>query len=347
MAQLSGGFSRNAPLGTRILRPPHGPGRASAWGGRYPPLLVAPAPRAAAPLFNARTALELPPNHDRKRAALEGDIVPSTLVEKTQGSVSGLFPEGAEPELPPGFFQPGFWPKGERSSFGRGGVMGFLMPGGLACYYREYRHGGLFAGFRGSRYASDLVLRRELEDSIALQAKGICVPQVVAGRVERAVPGGKIFSLALITEKVEGSVLFDLLEKSNLSHRARLMRAAGEQISLMHRAGFRHRDLHPGNLIASAQGRITILDLEGGSWGGTPGDASSRENLTRFARYIEKHAGIAPSLRDVLALLGGYEPDRAKRRALFRVLARAYSREVRWHRLGWRLFGRGRGAAGA
>jgi len=241
-------------------------------------------------------------------------------------------PEAPELVLPPGFDAPGFRADGAGARLGRGGAVAIDWPDGRACFYREYRHGGLFGSVLANRYLSDAPLREEIEACRRLLAAGVAVPEPVVGRVERRAIS---VSLALVTRRIPGRTLADeLAHKGELACRE-LLRRLGAGIRRMHDAGFRHRDLHPGNVLLRDDGEVAIIDLEGGRWGGRPGDRTAIKSLARFGRYLEKHFGLSPSTRHAFALLAGYEPDVAQRKRLWSRLRSTYRTGMLFHRLAW------------
>ena len=252
--------------------------------------------------------------------------------------------EGGLPCLPEGFENADYRPSGGTAELGRGGVFLLEWPDGRRCYYRSFRHGGLFAPILADRYCSDAPLKREIEDSQRLLKTGVKVPIPILGRVERK---GLFVKLALVTEQVPGQSLIAVLQEDGPAS-IEVLREVGRAIARMHAAGFRHHDLHPGNILISKHGAVVILDLEGGRWGGEKADGSALKSLVRMGRYMHKHGrrGEAPELRLVLALLEGYEERREERRILYRRLESLYRRELRWHRLSW-LLGYGSPGRGA
>lgn len=228
-------------------------------------------------------------------------------------------------ELPPGFELPGYRPEGGGTKHGRGGARRVTLPSGKAAFYRPYRHGGVLGGLQGDRYFSESVLSAELRSGMRLLEANVPVAVPIAGRVERR---GLWKRLALLTEACEGRTLDQVIREENPRLVGRALRAAGQAVASMQRAGFRHADLHPGNLIVSAAAEVRILDLAQGSFGGSYGDENARRSLVRCARFLFKREQ-APSTREVLAFLQGYAPDaRALRHELFVRLGEQLRREL-------------------
>ena len=240
---------------------------------------------------------------------------------------------GEPGELPEGFADVGYEPGGPAEELGRGGTFRMSWPDGRRAYYRKFRHGGLFGGILGHRYCTRGRLTRELEDSRRLTQLGIRVPVPILGRVERGFLGKR---MAIVTESIEGSAFFDVLKDGSVDRE--LLSKVGQAIAELQETGFRHRDMHPANLLIGTDGEVHILDLEGGSWGGKKGDTHAISSLVRLARYWEKHGPehALPRIAWILALLRGYEPEPRKRALLFQRCQDRYRATIFWHRLFWR-----------
>lgn len=95
----------------------------------------------------------------------------------------------------------------------------------------------------------------------------------------------------LVMEYIEGrNVLQILTEDGRLGPReaARLMRQAANGLQFAHQSGVVHRDVKPSNLMVSADGRLTLLDLGLARYDGDD------ENLTRGGAVLGVAAFIAP-----------------------------------------------------
>jgi hypothetical protein len=103
--------------------------------------------------------------------------------------------------------------------------------------------------------------------------------------------------------------------------------------------------LHPKNLLFRREpdgewGAPWVLDLDRSQWRSPLGAAERCANLARLFRYAERRregGQFDYSRADVQRFLAGYEPERARRRAVARAVEEAYSRSLRWHRLGWKV----------
>nr|MCU0705771.1 serine/threonine protein kinase [Fimbriiglobus sp.] len=95
----------------------------------------------------------------------------------------------------------------------------------------------------------------------------------------------------LVMEYVEGRNLLQMAaEDGRMAPRkaAALMKQAAEALHFAHEAGVVHRDVKPSNLMVSAAGRLTLLDLGLALYHGDD------ENLTRGGAVLGVAAFIAP-----------------------------------------------------
>ena len=223
---------------------------------------------------------------------------------REHGPVRVFVERGRDPELPDGFEQPGFEPDGEAVRNGRGGARRVVLPGGGAAFYRPYRHGGVLGRLQGEHYLGSAVLERELESGLRLEARGLAVAHPIAGRAEKV---GASLRLALLTSECPGRTLFEVLAEGDDPVSLAAAERAGTRVAQMQRLGFRHADLHPGNMIVGPDGDVSILDLARGQFGGSYGDRAAHASLVRCARFLFKRE-CPPTLRQVLAFLRGYRP---------------------------------------
>jgi tRNA A-37 threonylcarbamoyl transferase component Bud32 len=181
--------------------------------------------------------------------------------------------------------------------------------------------------FLGGHFFRTTPLENEVEAHLRLGEKGLAVPQLCFGRIERRAVG---FQLELVTRFVPGRTLLELLDEGLRSEQPlhRMLFEVGRLIRHMHELGFAHGDLHPGNLLFPEVGGPLVLDLTSGSFESAPLGKGGHADLVRLARYWRKHRGDGPPLRWVLAFLQGYEPRQTKRRGLFWELGGAYECQI-------------------
>lgn len=189
---------------------------------------------------------------------------------------------------------------------GRGETYAIPTPGGGEGRWvvRHYRRGGWMAPLLGDRYLGVGTPRpfAEVEASEETRARGVRTPRVLAAAVY---PGGAFYRGDLVTEFVPGSrdlaeVLFGGGRKglSGSVDRREALRAAGELIRRMARAGIRHPDMNAKNVLlewAGAAPTPWLVDLDRVSVedeGDGPLADGMHRRLVRSLEKWEKKSGI-------------------------------------------------------
>jgi len=186
--------------------------------------------------------------------------------------------------------------------------------GGHWLLVREYRKGGYFTRLRAPRMTGSWRPLTELSLHRRLRALGVPVADAVGCVILRLTVGWRGF---LLLEEVPGArdleaILYGLDVPGGQSRRE-VLRKAGEAVRLLHDAGLPHPDLHPKNLLVTADGRILLLDLDKAMVPeGRLGESERLGNLVRLGRAIEKHRlkGLEVGRRDALRFLEGYAGSR-------------------------------------
>lgn len=154
----------------------------------------------------------------------------------------------------------------------------------------------------------------------ALERAGFGAPEaLLVGRRGR---GG-----VLVTRDVGAPALLDAIAAAAtgpgaMAGKRRFLRALGEQVGRLHRAGFVHGDLVPSNLLVRA-GKLVFLDHDrtrGGQalvwWG-------SRRNLVQLGRFVVPGITLADRVRVLAAYTEARGFESPARRRLARWLVRA------------------------
>jgi len=129
--------------------------------------------------------------------------------------------------------------------------------------------------------------RREWRALIDLHALGLPVPRPLAwGRLDN---GDGI----LVSEWREGLGLRSVLPGTSGARREALLERLAEAIQALHEAGFRHGDLHAGNLLVEGD-RLTLLDLQ--RTRRHRGERSRLLDLARLELSLER-VGVLPEER--------------------------------------------------
>jgi len=141
---------------------------------------------------------------------------------------------------------------------------------------------------RGSR------ARRQLRAAAALRRAGVPVPRPLFA-VERRRLGLPVVSY-LALERVPGRPLHEWLPSATPRERRRAATRIGAALARLHGAGYRHRDLKPGNLLVTDHGRVAwLVDLDGLRRApATPsGRARDLARLCRGLGTLERRLGLA------------------------------------------------------
>lgn len=207
---------------------------------------------------------------------------------------------------------------------------------------REYRKGGLLRGLRGRAFRGRWRPLDELVLTRRLRSLGLPVAEAVGCVVRRV--GSKWRGWLLLVEHV-GSVDLGAFVAAGAPgglRDRRVVRSAGHAVRDLHDAGIEHADLHPKNLLLTADGRVVVLDLDRAVAHDRPLGAEARaKNLARLHRSVEKARlrGAALSPRLLLGFLRAYAAESRAGRAWFERL-RLRWRRVAWLQiLGWHLTG--------
>ncbi|MBL8840131.1 MAG: hypothetical protein JNL90_01245 [Planctomycetes bacterium] len=235
--------------------------------------------------------------------------------------------------------------------FGRGAPLR-LPFAGRSALAKELRRGGLAGRWRGDSFAGPRRLEELLDVQLALEAAGVAVAPFAFARARRTPSGFRLeFATFELHEARDAAALLPTVADSD--ERRALQSAAGAVVASLHRAGCRHADLNAKNvLLARAPPRAWLIDFDRSRVESAPIEATAAAaNLARLLRSAEKLALLAPAgalaPRDLAAFVRAYVAARGggwRRAKLWRAVAALHRRSIGWHRLGWRLFGRGKAA---
>lgn len=278
----------------------------------------------------------------------EAELPPGYLLRRGRCGVLAV-----DAELEPGLAAAGFGPDGGETLAAADVAgrrpLGVLEAGGERLYVRRFHHGGLARGLGPRFYLDPMRPFRELRLAHDLRERGIRTPHVVAARARRHAPFS--WRLDLVTRPVEGTI--DGAEALNriargeggAAARHALARGMGELCGRLHAAAFLHADLHPKNLLVSADlaapGEPWVLDLDRSRFAPELDDEARWRNLARLWRWLLRRERRAPLLRrtDAVRFLRAYERTRGAARGSWRRDAREVARRERrgraLHRTGW------------
>ncbi len=218
---------------------------------------------------------------------------------------------------------------------------------------KRYRRGGVLGGLLGEYMVGKSRPLDELRLTEALRARGLPVPEILAFKLERVIPGVYRGEIAL-REIPEGRTLYHVLSGAHGSpppaaDRAALLREVARALRRLHDAGCYHADLHARNVFVSGYGpgrTVHWIDLEKSTVGAPlPTDRRIR-NFARLNRSVEKLSRLrvlVPCRARLRFLREYFGPDRPSRETLRRIV-QVCRRNVAVHRLWWTLTGEARTA---
>ena len=165
--------------------------------------------------------------------------------------------------------------------------------------------------------------RSAFQKAYALEIMGIRTPRAVAFADRSTL--GLIHSSYLLVEEVpevmEGGEALRQWNGSNAPHRRRALSGAGSLIGRLHGAGFANRDLKSSNLLATTEGEIWLIDLDGVEHVKRINEEVRIKNLRRMVRDLPVYGEL--TVKDRLRFLRSY--TRAARagsaKEIFRKLA--------------------------
>lgn len=173
---------------------------------------------------------------------------------------------------------------GSRALKGRGTAWTMTL-GERRVVVRHNLHGGMFAGITGDRFLAPTRAPRELEVSLALLARGVRTPEVLAYVLYP--PGAVIQRADVATSEIAaGRDLADVLKNGDASAREAALAATADLVGSLSRAGARHHDLNAKNVLIARDG-AWVIDVDRVALDQRPG-AALDGNLARLARSLRK-----------------------------------------------------------
>jgi len=241
--------------------------------------------------------------------------------------------------------------EGEHVSRGRGTIQ--LVPFGTRrLVVRHCRRGGMLAGLLRDNYFGRSRALHELKTAEVLLDKGVLTAQIVAVVQRRSV--GPLFKTHVVSLEIDDAVSGgDYLKwfppaanREVLTEKRDIIEAVAKAVRRFHDAGFVHGDLNVNNLLLRREGgcvEVYFLDLDGTRAADLIGGMQRRHELMRLNRSVAKmHLEPSPvDDEDRLRFLRLYcGRDSSILHGAPRELLGQCDRQVKWHRILWRLFGR-------
>jgi tRNA A-37 threonylcarbamoyl transferase component Bud32 len=180
---------------------------------------------------------------------------------------------------------------------GRASVTPVQLDGIGSVVIKHYRRGGLMRYFVKNRYLKFGKTRaqREFEMLKIAGALGINVPQPIA-----YAHCGRLFYRAwLVTREIRQPVSLARLSLLDEKKTATAMQSAIAQMVALIQNSIWHVDLHPGNVVVDAVGKVYLLDFDKGSL--YRGDRHKLKNryLNRWKKAVNKH-GLPKFLTEIM-----------------------------------------------
>ncbi|MFK7891982.1 MAG: 3-deoxy-D-manno-octulosonic acid kinase [Granulosicoccus sp.] len=179
----------------------------------------------------------------------------------------------------------------QKANAGRGVTL-FVSLNGYSLVLRRYRRGGLVSRLSKRRYLwSGLEHSRPMREFDTLfRLETLQLPASRAYAVElRRVAGGLAYEASLLTLRLDGSTLAELLSRDSVPEST--WSVIGHCIATFHLARLQHADLNAHNIMVEA-GKAYLIDFDRSRWRSDKHDRSWMEkNLMRLHRSLSKVAG--------------------------------------------------------
>jgi len=170
---------------------------------------------------------------------------------------------------------------------GRTSVTPVKLDGIGSVVIKHYRRGGLMRYFIKRRYLKFGKTRaqREFELLDIVGASGINVPQPIA----YAYRGRLLYRAWLVTREIQQPLSLARLSLQDGNKTSTAMESVIEQISSLIQNDILHVDLHPGNVVVDAAGKVYLLDFDKSSVYHGNRQKLKNRYLTRWQRAVTKH----------------------------------------------------------
>ena len=170
---------------------------------------------------------------------------------------------------------------------GRTSVTPAQLDGIGSVVIKHYRRGGLMRYFIKRRYLKFGKTRaqREFELLDIVGTLGIKVPQPIA----YAYRDRLLYRAWLVTREINQPLSLARLSLQDEKKTGTAMESVIEQISSLIQNNILHVDLHPGNVVVDAAGKVYLLDFDKGSVYHGNRQKLKNRYLTRWQRAVAKH----------------------------------------------------------
>lgn len=170
---------------------------------------------------------------------------------------------------------------------GRTSVTPIVLDGVGSVVIKHYRRGGLMRHLNERIYlkCGKTRAQREFELLTIVGALGINVPQPIA----YAHRGRLFYQAWLVTREIQQPVSLASLSLQNEKKTGKITESVIEQILSLIQKDILHIDLHPGNVMVDAMGKVYLLDFDKGRiYHGNRQKLKDRY-MARWQRAVDKH----------------------------------------------------------
>ena len=148
--------------------------------------------------------------------------------------------------------------------------------------------------------------RRAFQTAYHLESLGIQTPKPIAFSERKLV--GTVYRsylmMEFMDEVTEVDKAFRVWNEQGHPSKGRALRSVGRLVGLLHDAGFANRDLKAGNILVSAEGEASIIDLDGISHSDRVNEETRIKNLRRMVRDMPSFGHL--TVRDRMTFLDSY-----------------------------------------
>jgi 3-deoxy-D-manno-octulosonic acid kinase len=178
-------------------------------------------------------------------------------------------------------------PAGVSPLDGRTAVTPVQLDGVGPVVIKHYRRGGLLRHVIKRHYLKIGKTRsqREFELLDLAASSGINVPQPIA----YAHRGRPFYMAWLVTRAIRQPLTLARLSVQDEKKCIAAMQSVIEQIAALIQNDIWHVDLHPGNVVLDAAGKVHLLDFDQGRIGHANRQQLKNRYLTRWQRAVDKH----------------------------------------------------------
>jgi 3-deoxy-D-manno-octulosonic acid kinase len=175
----------------------------------------------------------------------------------------------------------------------------YQLPGAGRIFVKHYSHGGLLRSVTAGRFIGCGKSRSQVEFEMLehVRALGVNAPKPLA-IIKR---GALVYGTWLVMEELADARTLVEIQKDDGEELHRAMSAFAAQLVLLIRNRVLHVDLHPGNVLVTADGTVHVVDFDKAYYFRGSAQALRDLYLRRWRRAVIKH-GLSPVLSEMMSL---------------------------------------------